>query len=456
MTTKYYRFILILFTLFALPPASFISISAQDKDKKVKLDSTAKQARSDSLSILDEMEDILSKHYYDPKMRGIDLKKRISDAKERVKTLQYNWQMYRVLVQVLMDFNDSHTFMILPTREDHFQYGFGIQMIGDEAFVTSVKKDSDAQKQKVEVGDQIIKIGKFTPTRRDLWKMMYVLYKLDPADTLDLIIRKPDGTEKKLTVKAKTMSEKEFRAELKARKNKNLDEPFKCQEMSQTVIACKFYSFSVEKTDVDKMMKQAAKYPKFILDLRGNSGGYVSIEQYLLGYFFDHEVKIADLVTREKTETRTTKPLGDRVYKGDLAVLVDSNSASAAEMTARVLQIEKRATIYGDVSSGSVMTSIGVPFESLVSAFAAYALIKVGMSVTVADVIMRDNSRLENVGVIPDEILQPSAVGLATKTDPVLAFTAIKFGAEITPEQAGSFHFMVEPDEDSEADGDEQ
>ena len=35
--------------------------------------------------------------------------KRIEAAKARVKTMQYNWQMYRVLVQVLMDFDDSHT-----------------------------------------------------------------------------------------------------------------------------------------------------------------------------------------------------------------------------------------------------------------------------------------------------------------------------------------------------------
>lgn len=81
-------------------------------------------------------------------------------------------------------------------------------MIGDECFITSVKKDGDAQKQGISVGDQIVLLGKFKPTRRDLWKMTYVLYKLDPADTLDLKIRKPDGTEKSLTVKAKTMTDK--------------------------------------------------------------------------------------------------------------------------------------------------------------------------------------------------------------------------------------------------------
>lgn len=418
-------------------------LQAQEDTPKIKLNSESKQARDHSLRILDEMGEILNEYYYDSKFHGIDLKTRLETAKTRVKTLQYNWQMYRVLVQVLMEFNDSHTRMILPPRTDYFQYGFGLQMIGDECFITSVKKDSDAQKQGIQIGDQLMLLGKFSPNRRDLWKMLYVIYKLDPAETLDLKIRKPDGAEKSLTIKAKTMTDKEFRTEQKARKEKDKYEPFKCQEMSKEVIACKLYSFVVEKNDIDKMMKQVFKYPKFILDLRGNGGGYVTVEQHLLSYFFDREIKIADLVTKEKKETRMTKILGDKQYKGEVTVLIDSNSASAAEMTARVLQIEKRAKIFGDNSSGSVMTSITLPFRSLMSALADAAIIQTGMSVTVADVIMRDGSRLENKGVIPDELLQPSALGLARKTDPVLAYAAVKFGAEVSPEQAGNYYFMT-------------
>lgn len=427
--------------------ANYTLILAQTDGGKVKLTSEAKIARDHSLGILDEMGEILTEYYYDPKFKGIDLKARIETAKARVKTLQYNWQMYRVLVQVLMDFNDSHTTMLLPPRSDYFQYGFGMQMIGDDCMITSIKKDSDIASKGVEVGDQIVALGKFRPNRRDLWKMTYLIYKLDPNKTLDLTIRKPDGTEKALTINAKTMTDKEYRAEQKARKERRKFEPFKCQEIGAEVIGCKLYSFSVEKNDVDKMMKQAAKYPKLILDLRGNGGGYVIVEQHLLSYFFDREVKIADLITRKKTETRMTKPLGEKQYKGQVAVLIDSNSASASEMTARVLQLEKRAVIYGDQSSGSVMTSFTIPFRSIMSALSDAAIIRVGMSVTIADVKMRDGSRLENVGVTPDQLLQPSAIALAKKMDAVLAYAAVQFGVDISPEKAGTYHFVTEKDE---------
>ena len=422
------------------------ALMAQDGDKKPKLSMKAQEARDYSLQFVDSMEKILKERYYDPNFRGIDLKARLEAARARIKTLEYNWQMYRVLAQVLMDFNDSHTYLLLPPRTDYFQYGFGVQMIGDDCHITSIKKDSDAAKQGISVGDQIVAIGKFKPTRRDLWKMMYVLYKLDPADTLDLTIRKPDGVQKTLTIKAKTMTEGQFRMEQEKRWKKKKSESFKCQELSAEAVACKLYTFVVEKNDIDKMMKQVAKYPKFVLDLRGNGGGYVSIEQYLLSHFFGTEIKIADLVTRKKNEVRLTKPVGERHYKGEVAVLIDSDSASASEVTARVLQIEQRAKIYGDVSSGSVMTSVRVPFN-VIGVFADYANMNFGMSVTIADVVMRDGSRLENTGVVPDEALRPTGSALAGKTDPVLAYAAYKFGANVSPEQAGSMYFMVEKDE---------
>ena len=437
--------------LFAVSSPSLFSQDTKGK-KEIELNFNDRRAREMSLNILDEMEKILRKYYYDPNMRGIDLKARIEEAKTRVKSRQHNWQMYRVFVQVLLDFDDSHTRVILPPRPDHFEYGFGLQMVGSSCVVTSVQKDSDAYKQGLRVGDVVLTLGRFTPNRRDLWKMLEVIYKLDPVNVLDLRIRGVDNTERVVSITAATMTDKEFQLKMKARKEARrakIDvEPFKCQEISPALLACKLYSFSVRKNDIDKMITQALKYPKLILDMRGNHGGYVYIEQYLLSHFFDRQVKIADLVTREKTETRMTKPLGDRQYKGELAVLIDSESASAAEMTARVIQLEKRGKVYGDVSSGSVMTSIALPFTSTVSSSFNYAIIKVGMSVTIADVIMRDGSRLEKTGVIPDEFLVPTGIAFARKTDPVLAVVAQVMGASLTAEKAGSFYFIVPKEED--------
>jgi carboxyl-terminal processing protease len=437
-------------TAFFITAGAPVETFAQEGANQKKTSGDTKKYREESLRLLDEIKSTLKKYYYDPKYRGIDIDARFEAARTRIKSLEYNWQMYRVLVQVLMDFNDSHTSFRMPSRTDFFDYGFATQMFGDQCFVISVKKDSDAEKKGLQVGDQVLSFGKFAPSRGNLWKIMYVLYRLDPSDTVELKLAKLDGTEQALSIKAKTQTQKERREELKKRKTKEKFEPFVCREVNAEIIACRLNTFSTDKGQIDKMMKQVGAHKKLVLDLRGNGGGYVDTEVHLISYFFDRDVKVADLITREKTETRFAKSRGDKTYKGEVVVLVDSRSASAAEMTARVLQLEKRAKVVGDISSGAVMTSIYVPLFSSASAFADIVLSSVGMSVTIADVVMKDGSRLENVGVIPDVPIIPNGLALSKKVDPVLSYAASMFGAELTPEKAGEFHFITKKEDDGD------
>jgi C-terminal processing protease CtpA/Prc len=81
--------------------------------------------------------------------------------------------------------------------------------------------------------------------------------------------------------------------------------------------------------------------------------------QRLLGYFFDHDVKICDVKRRKETKELTAKTRGSNPFSGKLIVLIDSKSASASELFARVIQLEKRGTIIGDRSAGAVMQSRG-------------------------------------------------------------------------------------------------
>ncbi len=81
------------------------------------------------------------------------------------------------------------------------------------------------------------------------------------------------------------------------------------------LVACKLFTFVIEKGDIAKMMKFASKYPKLILDLRGNHGGLVSAEETLVGHFFQNEVKIADMVKGQKLKFEMSKPAGDKWYR---------------------------------------------------------------------------------------------------------------------------------------------
>jgi C-terminal processing protease CtpA/Prc len=185
------------------------------------------------------------------------------------------------------------------------------------------------------------------------------------------------------------------------------------------------------------MMKRARKHKALILDLRGNSGGYEVTLKRLVSYFFDREIAAGDIKRRKETKPMKIKPRGkDKVFTGQLVVLVDSESASAAELFPRIIQLEKRGIVIGDRTSGAVMRSRFYP--GALGDVSSGNMIFYGASITDADWIMTDGKSLEHTGVTPDELLLPTASDMAAKRDPVLARAVALAGFTMTPEKAGS------------------
>ena len=59
---------------------------------------------------------------------------------------------------------------------------------------------------------------------------------------------------------------------------------------------------------------------------------------------------------------------------------------------------------------------------------------------------MKDGKSLERVGVVPTDIVIPTAADLAAKRDPVLSRAALMFGRELSPEAAGKmFEYRWRP-----------
>ncbi len=160
---------------------------------------------------------------------------------------------------------------------------------------------------------------------------------------------------------------------------------------------------------------------------------------HFIGGVFDHEVKIADRVRRNGVKTEHTKSRGEKTFSGKLVVLVDSESASASEIFARIVQLEKRGVVVGDLSSGSVMESRLYPH----SIGGAMTIMFYGSSITDANLFMSDGKSLEHVGVVPDTRILPTPSDLAASRDPPLAYAAGLVGIKLTPEEAGKL-FPVE------------
>jgi carboxyl-terminal processing protease len=391
----------------------------------------------------------IQKNYYDPTFHGVDLEARFKEADEKIKKATSNGHIFGIIAQTLLDFNDSHLFFIPPQRAASVEYGWQWQMIGDKCHVMSVKPGSDAEAKGLKPGDIITSMDGFEPTRENLWKMRYFYYTLRPKPGIRVVAQSPGGQPRQLDLLAKIRSGKklvdfqqgnaqdwvfyQLESESEARLHRH-----RFHEQDGVVI-WKMPGFDLYDQDkVDEKMAQARKGKALILDLRGNGGGYVSMLKRMLGYFFDRDVKIADVKYRKEVKQEFARTRGGDVFKGKLIVLIDGESGSASEVFARVIQLEKRGLVIGDRSAGAVMQSLTYSHSVGLEIVTPY-----GVSVTNADLLLTDGKSLEIAGVTPDELMLPTGADLAAQRDPVLAHAASLVGLKLDPEKAGAL-FPIE------------
>jgi C-terminal processing protease CtpA/Prc len=115
-------------------------------------------------------------------------------------------------------------------------------------------------------------------------------------------------------------------------------------------------------------------------------------------------------------------------------VIVDSQSSSASEIFARLVQLEKRGKEVGDHSAGMVMESLRYKYELE----SGDRPVLYGLMITDADIVMTDGKSLAWVGVEPDKMILPTPDDIRSARDPVLAYAASLVGVTLDPEKAGS------------------
>ena len=404
--------------------------------------------RSLGASMLRDLKSAVKSRYFDPQYRGVDLEAIFAKAEARIKEATNEAQMSGILAQAVSEFGDSHTYYIPPIRPFDITYGFETRMVGDLPLVVDVDEDGDAERKGLLPGDRVLTIEGTPLTRANFAAVSYALNVALPRRQLALNVQTDTAPPRRIVVEARVEERRkqiditEWFDELIDRMRKHPRQAWRYWTyQKEKVVVARLYSFMVTDDLVNELMSKVHDARALILDLRGNPGGSVEALQTAAGAFFEKEIDLGVQKERKGTKAlRSRRPKSKRLFTGDVIVLVDSASASSAEVLARVMQIQKRGIVVGDQTAGAVMLAQHVSL----SAGTRVRLVLYGVSVTIADLEMPDGGSLEGRGVIPDQIVLPTASDLREGRDPAMARAAKLAGLELSPAAAWS-HFQAKP-----------
>lgn len=423
------RVIVFIFVLLGCVSPSFSQLSSQDRDRALIM---VKAARDD-----------IKKNYYDPNFRGIDIDAKSKAAEEKIKQAKSNAEVFGIIAQMLLDFNDSHTIFLPPQRTSRVEYGWRMQTFGENTYVIAVKPKSDAEAQGIKPGDKVLRIDGIAPNPSNLWIYYYIYSTLSPRPIVKMEVQSPGGETRTVEVKAKIKEGKkvfdltdtiDLNAYWREQEDEDRLNQHKIVEVGNEIGIWRMPSFDLTQDGVDSEINRVKKYKTLIIDLRRNGGGAVETLKNLVGNLFDHDVTIGTTKYRKEEKLLIAKTRGESGFKNNLIVLVDSESGSAAEVFARVIQLEKRGTVIGDRTSGKVMVSRLYPHQIGLETQVFYAV-----SVTNADLLMTDGKSLEGAGVTPDQVMLPTGDDLRALKDPVLARAIAAAGGNLDAAEAGKF-----------------
>ena len=152
------------------------------------------------------------------------------------------------------------------------------------------------------------------------------------------------------------------------------------------------------------------------------SGGSVHIVDRMLSEFFGVPTEIGRVTTRtgepismlfgavEIIKLKSTVEGNPKAYKGPVAILVNSQSASASELFAGAMQATRRGVVIGQPTCGCLLGFLG------------YARVPGGGEMAYSEVgfVLSNGKRIEGEGVMPDHEVPLSLSDLVVSRDRAL------------------------------------
>ena len=249
---------------------------------------------------------------------------------------------------MLESLDDEHTMYFDKKSKEEFDselsgnyYGIGaqIQLTSDETIkITKVFDDSPAKKAGLKEEDVFVSVDGTSVKGKSATEVANML-KSDSVKTSTIVVKRND---KELTFKVTKENITLFSVSSEMLDNNGKNVGY----LSVSIFGQKTYSQF--KDALTKLEKQDME--SLIIDLRGNTGGYLSTVTNMLEEFIDKGNVIYQIQSSSGVKQYKTVKASDKKYK--IVVLIDGGSASASEIMSAAMKEVYGATLVGQTTYG--------------------------------------------------------------------------------------------------------
>ena len=265
---------------------------------------------------------------------------------------------------MLESLDDEHTMYFDKKSKEEFDselsgnyYGIGaqIQLTSDETIkITKVFDDSPAKKAGLKEEDVFVSVDGTSVKGKSATEVANML-KSDSVKTSTIVVKRND---KELTFKVTKENITLFSVSSEMLDNNGKNVGY----LSVSIFGQKTYSqfkdalTKLEKQDMDSL----------IIDLRGNTGGYLSTVTNMLEEFIDKGNVIYQIQSSSGVKQYKTVKASEKKYK--IVILIDGGSASASEIMSAAMKEVYGATLVGQTTygKGTVQTTKNLSNGSMI------------------------------------------------------------------------------------------
>ncbi len=321
------------------------------------------------------------------------------------KVLEEHPEMLEDIIAATVDQLDEHSTYMTPEKSEEFDNFIGSEYVGigvvvergkGAVIVTGVMTDSPAQKAGILPGDRFIKVGDTDVTEYTV-------------NQLSALVRGPKGSTVNLTLER---SGKLF--ELNVERAEVRQDTVTYDLMAKGVGYMQISMFATNTPNeigvADAFFKNN-KAKKLIIDLRDNPGGELISVINSLGYFVPRGEDLVTIYYGDEERNRTLRSVGqvrDKCYYNKVIVLVNENTASAAELFSGNIQLHGIGKLVGTTTYGKGTVQEFVPLTQ--NETHNLGTIKF----TTAEYKLPGDKEVNIVGITPDYIVHNRKVRIDT------------------------------------------